>query len=253
MVKLWYCCGSKGVAMNYLILSPKRSGLNITANWMAAHTSKKVYRNCCFGWEDKKLLTMKGKVEAKEGIVTIEDFDIENWYNYDFEKFPFLENCKVVILLRSLKNWLASCYKRKFQDNEEHKDVYKYLLKPYINDSKLQSPSRVDIYDRLLRFAKTSTTIQFVKFDDWFKEERYRKHIARRLDFDWKMIHDLSIKYVASDGKGSSFEHMKYNGRADEMPVLERWKEFKDDEEFQHIYETAHSKISKTMTELGMV
>ena len=136
--------------MNYLVLAMKRSGHHVIINWLKAFTGLKHYNNVCFGWEDKKLLTMKGKKEAKEGIANIEDFNMDDWEKFDFPSFPFLKNCKVIVVVRSSDNWLASCYQRKFQNNEEWKDVYKYLNKKYINDSKRKSPSRIELYCKYL-------------------------------------------------------------------------------------------------------
>jgi len=235
---------------NYLILAMKRSGMHCFSNWIQAHTKQEFYNNTCFGWEDKKLLTMRGKKEAVNGIANIEDFNPASWNKYDFPSFPFLKNCVTIVFARTLDNWLASCYARKFSVNEEHQDVYKYLNRPYINDSKHNSPSRIDLYCEHLRLSdQCENKIGYVAiaFDDFIKSKRYRKYTAERLGIEWDKKADESIITPSKYGGGSSFNSIS----ALDNDVFNRQKVFENDPEFQDIKRLAVKKVYKVMKEMG--
>ena len=237
--------------LNYLVLALKRSGHHSFTNWLKAHTGQNFYNNCCNGWQDKKLLTMRGKKEAVNGIANIEDFNPASWRKYDFPSFPFLKQCITIIFTRTLDNWLASCYARKFSVNEEHKDVYKFLDKSYVNDSKHNSPSRIDLYCEHLRLANEwEDKIGYVAiaFDDFIKSERYRKYIAERLGIEWNEEADKSILTLSKYGSGSSFRFLHHHMTYD---VLNRQMIFVNDPEFQDIKGLAVKKVYKAMKEMG--
>jgi hypothetical protein len=181
---------------------------------------------------------MRGKTEAKEGIANIEDFNPDYWKEYDFPSFPFLKDCKTIVFIRSLKNWLASCYARKFQGNEERKDVYKFLKYPYTNDSKLKSPSRIDVYCKLSEFALNSF-VTLLSFDTFVKSRSHRMLVANALKFKWNEQADGSIRIPSKHGGGSSFNGLKHD-----TDVFNRDKAFKDDLEFQGLYEYAAKKYT---------
>lgn len=216
--------------MNYLILAMKRSGHHAIMNWISAHTGQKQYNNCCFGWEDKKFLTMIGKKEAKDGIVNIEDFYPVYYNKHRFETFPFMQNCKTVLVMRSASNWLASCYKRKYSNREDHKDVYYNLTTNHLNDRKELSSSSIDIYCEQLSWILEKKDLIVITFDDWFKNKEYRKKMAEQLGFEFNEEADKEKEKVAMNGNGSSFDKMKYDLEASKMKVLSRSQEILDPE-----------------------
>jgi hypothetical protein len=222
----------------------KRSGHHVITNWIEAHTKQKFYNNCCFGWEGKKLLTMRGKYEAVCGIANIEDFNFESWEAFDFPSFPFVQDCKVIVVVRTLNNWLASCYARKFQNNRERKDVCKYLRTPYINDSKLKSPSRIDLYCKHLEFIHSNKNIIGVTFDHFIQTRGVRIKLADELGFKWNEKADMAVKNLSKYGGGSSF-------RSNETNVFNRDKLFRHDAEFKELSKFASEKAIKTMQMIG--
>lgn len=230
----------------------KRSGHHAIMNWLAAHTGQQIFNNVCFGWEDKKLLTMVGKKEAVSGIANIEDFNPEDWEKYDFDTFPFVENCRVVLVIRSANNWLASCYARKYSNREDHKDVYKFLAKKYTNDRKDRAPSRIDLYCKQLEFTQYPKIVG-VTFDDWFKSELYRKWLAEQLNIEWSKEADETRKSVSVHGKGSSFDGTNFKSNANQMDVLNRDNDFVDDYEYKmlssYMFVKAMSAVKKAKLE----
>lgn len=60
-------------------------------------------------------------------------------------------------------------------------------------------------------------------FDRWFAEEQYRRDLAKRLDIPFS---DATLNQVDPDWGKSSFDYYDYDGRAQELKVLDRWREF---------------------------
>ncbi len=121
-----------------------------------------------------------------------------------------------VVIIRTFKNWLASSLE-------------------------MGSVTVLDIekYRSYLEWA-TDTTLYFsgregfdpniIVYDKWVKSADYRKEICRILDLRYT---NCGFRDVPTNGGGSSFDGLKFNGKAHEMKVLERWKEYEDDEGFQ--------------------
>lgn len=65
-----------------------------------------------------------------------------------------------------------------------------------------------------------------VNYNRWAACETYRRELAERLGLAFT---DAGIDEVAPCGGGSSFDGFRFNGRAREMPLFERWKHFAAD------------------------
>lgn len=68
----------------------------------------------------------------------------------------------------------------------------------------------------------------FINFDKWFSELKYRKQISKQLDLKFS---DKGLNIVMPMGwgkKGSSFDTMTFNGKAQKMSVLNRWRKHKN-------------------------
>ncbi len=66
-------------------------------------------------------------------------------------------------------------------------------------------------------------------YNRWFRDEDYRRQVAESLALP--SCPPLPVA-VARAGDGSSFDGLQYDGRAGEMPVLDRWRHFVDDPDF---------------------
>lgn len=65
-----------------------------------------------------------------------------------------------------------------------------------------------------------------VNFNAWFSDPDYRRRMAETLNLDHS---DRGLGDVAADGGGSSFSGRDYDQRAQDMKVLERWRQLVDD------------------------
>jgi hypothetical protein len=64
-----------------------------------------------------------------------------------------------------------------------------------------------------------------VNYNLWFTEPGYRRRLAERLGLAFS---DRALETVTSHAGGSSFDGTRFDGRAQRMPVLERWKRYRD-------------------------
>ena len=66
----------------------------------------------------------------------------------------------------------------------------------------------------------------FIIFDKWFSDKNYRMELAKKLKIKFS---DRGLNIVMPVGRarrGSSFNTMEYNGDAQKMKVLDRWKSY---------------------------
>lgn len=66
-------------------------------------------------------------------------------------------------------------------------------------------------------------------YNRWFADEAYRTELADKLGLS--SCPELPT-LIARPGRGSSFDGLAYDGRPQEMQVLERWQTFADDAEY---------------------
>ncbi|HTA81706.1 MAG TPA: hypothetical protein VK783_02150 [Bacteroidia bacterium] len=75
-----------------------------------------------------------------------------------------------------------------------------------------------------------------INYNRWFADAAYRAELAGKLLL---MSTDKGLEEVAKWGPntwGDSFDNLKYEGKAHEMDVLNRWKNYADDEVFRSFF-----------------
>lgn len=76
----------------------------------------------------------------------------------------------------------------------------------------------------------------FINYNRWFTDEEYRCEIARQLGL---VAADKGLTEVAKWGPntwGDSFDNLNFDGRANEMKVLERWRCVASDQTFTDLF-----------------
>ena len=232
----------------FLVLAMKRSGHHAFLNWLASGLdSAKHINNAVDGWEEWKWLCPKhsGGETSYFGdfdkahydlIVSLEDFDIDDWNRFEFERFSTYQSAQsvtVIVFVRDFRNWVASCLQRR--ESPDGRDVYDGLTSPYINDRKEQKPSRVDLWMRQMGEFTDQRVIpnaMAISFDRWFQSDVYRGAVSRGLNV---FPTDSSRESVAHFGGGSSFDKKNLDGAATQMAVLSRYKKFDGDKEYQEL------------------
>ena len=72
-----------------------------------------------------------------------------------------------------------------------------------------------------------------IYYDRFILDKDYRDSIAEQLDIDVRS--DRSLSRVSPNAGGSSFDRTEYDGNADQMKTLERWREYENEEWMQKI------------------
>lgn len=89
-----------------------------------------------------------------------------------------------------------------------------------------------------------------VIYDRWFQSEVYRQEISKSLGLDFTDVRLNTVMKIGI-GKyyGSSFDRMNKSDRGQEMGVLDRWKEVKDNESFINL--TKNEELTEYAKKFG--
>lgn len=126
-----------------------------------------------------------------------------------------------VLILRDPFNLMASRIRKKT---------------PTVSEFKLYSDALNGWKDYALEFVGKGSFLSDcikISYNDWFIDMDYRKEIALQLG---RPFSDKGLNVVTTAGRGSSFDDLAYNGKAQEMDVLQRWSSLKDDGEFCDLF-----------------
>ena len=122
-----------------------------------------------------------------------------------------------IIVLRDIHNYLASLLAAWFNSNDQVEPMM-VLYKSYARQAQ--------------KVVDGDSSFVFINFNSWFLSKDYRIKTAERLGFK---TNGAAFKRVPTNGGGSSFDGMAYMGRADEMQVLQRWKHYQNNLQYQTI------------------
>ena len=132
-----------------------------------------------------------------------------------------------VIIMRDPANNFASCWAR--------------LARPGVDLQNARDGMKIARVERWKQYAKEflrdTRFIQdpiCVSFNHWFASESYRRVLSRTFGLEFT---DAGLQVVAYDGAASTFDRMDYDGRAQEMPVMDRWRGFVDDPWFRSLFD----------------
>lgn len=233
------------------IVGLRRSGNHAIINWLASHYKGKV----CFLNNVKPLMNpflsfdksvlafnknfyqdfnindeREGKFSKKDCLIyNYEDQPLKQIFHKKFEKNhqKFVGKSKRsynVLILRDPYNLFAS---RIFRSKDEEKAIseikviklWKNYAREYVGKTKYLGKNKI-----------------VINYNFWFSNENYRREIEKELGLK---PNDTKIKEVINigrgDSKGSSFDGMKFNGKANKMKVLERWKSLIDNKFYRII------------------
>ena len=68
--------------------------------------------------------------------------------------------------------------------------------------------------------------VVMLNYNTWFQDRGYRESIAAQLNLPFS---DAGLQTVSSGGGGSAFDRMSFDGKAQDMGVLDRWRGMEDD------------------------
>lgn len=188
----------------YCIWSVKRSGGHAIVSWLQPMLPGYIYHN-----------------NAVPGMQTTYDKTIIGLE--DFVPQPDCHGGHSLIVLRDPFNMIAS---RLQGAREERRPADSALAGDKVMEKAVGCWKEHAVL--CLRPADWNTP---VIYNTWFTEPEYRRALASGLGlrFTDKGLNTVNSTYY------SSFDGYNYQGRAQEMKVLERYKAFKDDEEYREL------------------
>lgn len=75
-----------------------------------------------------------------------------------------------------------------------------------------------------------------INYNQWFLDTNYRKQIANSLGLEYKEESLNQVVGKTRAGGGSSFDKYEYSGKANQMKVLERWKNMVDNPDYRSLF-----------------
>lgn len=134
-------------------------------------------------------------------------------------RLPSHKRLTVVIIVRDPFNWVASCLQRRYPLGALSKNVclWKQHARECLGETNLLGLPIVD-----------------VNFNRWTQEATYRAELASRLAIPYS---ERGVDEVSTIGGGSSFDHTAFEGRASQMPILNRWLRHRDNPHFLSVAE----------------
>jgi hypothetical protein len=205
----------------------RRGGQHGVINWICSQISPSLHFDDCRLPDDKIVCMAPYKYLKEEKkrlqvnpseLICPEDFsmclfnfedqwiaDIQDRFLENNQHIFAFESVTSIILLRDPYNLFASRSKDERIElvGDEAKALYKSHMEMAMN-----APGFVDI-----------------NFNRWFTDKKYRKKLAERLNIPFT---DKGLDEVVWPGV-SSFDGSDYDGKAQEMRVLERWKQLEAD------------------------
>lgn len=134
----------------------------------------------------------------------------------DYLEWPLVgrsEYVRNIIVIRDPFNWMASRIKAKTSTKinlrRHHEAVF--LWKQYARE--------------YLGMTNTLHAKLCINYNYWFVDEQYRRSISENLGLEFT---DAGLEIVPDAGRGSSFDRLKYDGKAQQMNVLGRWQAYTD-------------------------
>ena len=155
-----------------------------------------------FGFEDYEFPICEGGIRSTEDV--IESITGKNRVG----------NVINVIVLRDPLNLISS--RMKTREKDKRMDVDESTVSLWVNNAM-----------EFLGETSFLSNKMAVNFNTWFSDEGYRKRLAESFCLEFN---DSGKNKVGM--KGSSFDGKAYKGRASQMDVLCRWRDYQDNDEF---------------------
>lgn len=214
-----------------------RSGLHAIATWLAAQDPvRSFFINDVLAkeWKSSPFGPEGLPEECKYIVYTMEDVTLKEAKKRLFEARRVLpvyrQEPTWVVVLRDPYNTFASRLK------------YTGTL----HKGRGLSKEALEAWKTLARSYLSTRILYTVNFNRWFDNLGYRACLSKTLNLS-RLFRDVQRQYVSEYGLGSSFDGMKYQGRASQMRVLDRWKEYWNDATFRNFFDKETREISDTL------
>lgn len=211
-------------------ITPYTNPFTMKEKWKAVQSAYKQFRNCKIYYEEPELKTCKKYCL----LLSYENFNISELKKRTLlpdqirNKIGKSEIYKDVLLLRDPFNNLASHWKWKgervtLQQKGKLLKIWKIYAKEYLGETNYLH-NRVGIL-----------------YNKWFTDEQYRKS---------KIVNQFGLPYILNDSEKdviftSSFNKNKFHKKANQMDVLNRWKEYSGSSKFMNMFDDETKELSE--------
>ena len=210
---------------NYLVAATKRSGHHAIIRWFSEQALETVVHHNDVNIDSLakgSLIYCGGNTSrtypGNNDLVSIfssEDKNLLDVKNTSIKSPLFEISPKIIIVLRDIRNTIASILKSTAPHELKNRlscliPVWRQFATNFIDDHKES----------------------YILYDKWFSNRSYRRSICNKLNIPFT---DACLNIVSDFGCYSSFDGRKYQENAQKMDVLNRWKNYKNNELFNSI------------------
>lgn len=218
------------------ILGLKRNGNHAIINWIIKNLEKNKIQVGFINDVNEKVIN-DGDIDKiiSDNLVTILSY--EEISIHEFEKIKYKNNkldFKEILILRDFKNSFASRLKYISEFKSDSIDIYDYFM----NHDEYKK-NWIEFSEVFL--DKIQNKWECINYNLWFSDKTYRDSVMNNI-FDIKN-YDLGLLSVPKNAGGSSFDYLKYNNRAKDMNILERWKFFAKEPFFNNFVLSDHKVV----------
>jgi hypothetical protein len=223
--------------LNFMFFGLRRSGQHAVINWVAAHFDEPVwFFNNIKDFSNPKPIsndtdtTLQFYVRSPKTIPRVWSIPkkvlFQSYEDKPIDNLDFASNARVtgssgkticVIVLRDIFNMVAS----RLSHPNSHD------LEPWLRQRWIQYAREA------IGETNYLPNMVFVNYNLWFNSEPYRRDLEKKMGL---RSTDKGINLVFGAGS-SSFSGFKYNGKAQEMKVRERWKFYENDKNYVSFFQ----------------
>jgi hypothetical protein len=241
------------VAHGFFAVHPRRSGSHAILRWLMGHGTKSFLANTNVGahhavwsyrpsawllpnpigakedgliynepkpWDPRVSAELFEQVYDKDiSIYCVENAPIED-VEHTWNRFIYgrAEKTHTIVILRSFWNTMASKLEAlKYAQTRAQPGRVGAAYRP----TDVKGWTRYARAVKALLDKMDSRPIVPILFDPWFEDPQYRRSIERKLLLEES---DEGLQVVTNYGRGSSFDLRDFQGKAQQMDVLNRWK-----------------------------
>jgi hypothetical protein len=200
-----------------------RSGLYAVADWYIESAGRR-FEQICGGWLDD----IDATGQRLDRFITLEALRQE-FVQQGLERSA-RAGASAWIQLRDPYNWLAS-------------------LQRGVTERSVNWPDAVSLRKWVDYARLCAGGCEWVSFNRWFSDADYRRGLAVRFDFRVNRAGE-AWQRVPSRGGGSSFDGLRYAGRAQGMGVLERYRLYLDDPRWRAQFDEEVVTLARTLFDM---
>jgi len=218
----------------YKLFGVVRSGNHAITYWIFHMIKNKVlYANCCYAFENPFTTYVKEKNDFPKKITNtnkkkwLKQLKKHNNIFISYENFDIYHDD-----IFNIVDWdrigCMNMFKRELNIVviRDHFNVLSSILK-LLGQRECEIKTKMELWKKYaLAYINKKHNYFYVNYNSWCKNKKYRKSIANMLNLKFN---DLGYFYVARNGGGSSFDKRRFNHKANEMKILERWEYYIND------------------------